>query len=276
MKQERLLPIDLIKVVAMCAVMCLHTQYAYYNEISTLAHFLYISAVVAIPLFFMTSGYLLLGRSNIDYKYAGKKIFGILRFVAIISVAWYAVFSYRHHIGFLGTTVGSLFQKGGMWVFWYFGAMIIIYALLPWINRLYTGHFKSFAYFVAAMFVTATIVFVLNISNDIHIEQHTIQTFRLWNWLLYFCIGGILRKRNFRVSWLAVIALFAINYLFQIQMQPFIDSMSCEFFYPSIPVMVLSIALFVKLKSINSRYLIFVNEGGVRFSCLATPFISRL
>lgn len=74
MKQERLLSIDLIKVVAMCEVMCLHTQYAY-NETSTLAHFLYISAVVAIPLFFMTSGYLLLGRNNVDYQYAGKKKF---------------------------------------------------------------------------------------------------------------------------------------------------------------------------------------------------------
>lgn len=57
MGQKRLLSIDLIKVVAMCAVMCLHTQYAY-SVTSPLAHFLYISAVVAIPLFFMTSGWL--------------------------------------------------------------------------------------------------------------------------------------------------------------------------------------------------------------------------
>lgn len=36
---QRLLSIDLIKIVAMCAVMCLHTQYAFSEE-STLAHFL--------------------------------------------------------------------------------------------------------------------------------------------------------------------------------------------------------------------------------------------
>lgn len=272
MKPERLLSIDLIKVVAMCAVMCLHTQYAY-SETSTLAHFLYISAVVAIPLFFMTSGYLLLGRNNIDYKYAGKKIFGILRFVAIITLVWYAVFGYRHHSGFLNTTIGSLVQRGDMGVFWYFGAMIIIYALLPWLNRLYAEYFRGFVYLTIALFAIASVVFVLNISNDIHIEQHTIQTFRLWNWLLYFCIGGIIRKRNIHVTWLAVIALFAINYLFQIQMLPYMDTRFCEYYYPSLPVMVLCIALFVKLKDIDNRYLNFV-KGGVRFSCLVTPSIS--
>lgn len=272
MKPERLLSIDLIKVVAMCAVMCLHTQ-PLYLENSTLAHFLYISAVVAIPLFFMTSGYLLLGRTNIDYKYAGKKILGILRFVAIITLAWYAVFGYRHHAGFLNSTIGCLFQRGGMGVFWYFGAMIIIYALLPWINKLYTEHFQGFVYLTIALFVTATLVFVLNISNDIHIEQHIILTFRLWNWLFYFCIGGVIRKRDIHIYWIVVIALFAINYLFQIQMLPYMDTLICDYFYPSLPIMLLSIALFVKLKDTDNRHLNFVKGGGVRSSCLVTPSI---
>lgn len=261
MKQERLLSIDLIKVVAMCAVMCLHTQFAY-SEASPLAHFLYISAVVAIPLFFITSGYLLLGRADTTYSYAGRKTCGILRFVAIITLAWYAVYGYRHHTGFLDSTVGSLFQRGPMGVFWYFGAMIIIYALLPGINKLYREHYKRFARLTITLFILASAVFTLNISNGIHIEQHTIQTFRLWNWLLYFCIGGILRKHTFHVNWLTVVPLFAVSYLFQIWMLPYMDTPFCEYFYSSIPIMALSAVLFVVLKGIDDKHLTFVKGGG--------------
>lgn len=264
MGQKRLLSIDLIKVVAMCAVMCLHTQYAY-SGASPLAHFLYISAVVAIPLFFMTSGWLLLGRSDTDCKYAVRKICGILRFVTIITVLWYAVSGYRHHTGLLNTTVGSLFQRGPMSVFWYFGAMIIIYALLPYLNILYREHFRSFISVVFTSFIIASVIFVLNISNGIHIEQHTIQTFRLWNWLFYFCIGGALKKYAIHVSWLLVAFMFAANYLFQMQMLPYMDTQFCEYFYPSLPVMALSIVLFAALRDIDGKWLVSVIGGGKIF-----------
>lgn len=264
MGQKRLLSIDLIKVVAMCAVMCLHTQYAY-SGTSPLAHFLYISSVVAIPLFFMTSGWLLLGRSDTNYKYAFRKIFGILRFVAIITVAWYAVSGYRHHTGLLNTTVGSLLQRGPMGVFWYFGAMIIIYALLPYLNDLYKKHFRSFICVILTSFIIASVVFILNISNEIHIEQHTIQTFRLWNWLFYFCIGGALKKCTIHVNWLLVAFMFAVNYLFQMQMLPYMSTQFCEYFYPSLPVMAFSIVLFVALRDMDGKNLAFVNGGGKIF-----------
>ena len=77
MQKDRNLSIDLIKIVAMFGVMCLHSTHSY----SSLGQFcfadiLYESAVVSMPLFFMVSGYLLIGRENIDYKYSFRKIIG--------------------------------------------------------------------------------------------------------------------------------------------------------------------------------------------------------
>lgn len=70
----RKLLLDLIKIIAMCMVVCLHTTYQFIcsNDIDV-SFILYNSSVVAIPLFFMVSGYLLLGRSNITYKYPIQK-----------------------------------------------------------------------------------------------------------------------------------------------------------------------------------------------------------
>lgn len=55
--KQRNLSIDLIKVIAMFAVIGLHTSKA--SEDWRIANIIYETDVVAIPLFFMVSGYLL-------------------------------------------------------------------------------------------------------------------------------------------------------------------------------------------------------------------------
>lgn len=259
---SRNLKLDFIKLLAMCGVMCLHTQMRYID--SPIAHFLYITAVVSVPLFFMTSGYLLLGKENVDYKYSGKKILGILRFVIIMTVLFYFLSGIRHGSSFIDATLGSLIQKGQLGVYWYFGAMIIIYALLPILNVLFCSRFKVFISIVISLFVISSAVFVLNFTNGIHIEQNTIQTFRLWNWLFYFCLGGLLKRFTFHVSGYAVLFLIIINYLFQINTFHYIDSEFCEYFYPSIPVMLLSVSVFQCIRHTTAN-LNFVNGGGKLF-----------
>ena len=79
MVQQRNLSIDFIKTIAMLGVICLHTTYQYIQPGTFgLADVLYESAVISIPLFFMVSGYLLLGRENLSYKYSLNKILKIL------------------------------------------------------------------------------------------------------------------------------------------------------------------------------------------------------
>jgi len=106
---QRLLSLDFIKLFAMFGVICLHTEMTYYEN--PIARFLYTTAVVSIPLFFMVSGYLLYGKKNVNYQYSLRKMVGILRFVAIMTVVFWLLTGIRHGIPFLHFTVGSLLQK---------------------------------------------------------------------------------------------------------------------------------------------------------------------
>lgn len=63
--------IDLIKIIAMLGVISLHTTHNYLEFFT--GKILYETSVMSIPLFFMCSGYVLLGRQDVDYKYVVKK-----------------------------------------------------------------------------------------------------------------------------------------------------------------------------------------------------------
>ncbi|MBO8437964.1 MAG: acyltransferase family protein [Bacteroidetes bacterium] len=245
--EKRNLSLDLIKFIAMIGVICLHSQ----NISSPISHFLYITAVFSIPLFFMSSGYILLGKTGINYKYSAKKIFGILRFVIIVTISYHLLIGIYRDNPLFESTLGTLLQKGPFSAYWYFGAMIIIYALLPLIDYLYREKEKIFFAVTLFLFVIANVVFILNFTSGIHVEQNTIQTFRLWNWLLYFCLGGIIKRYTLKVNWVVVVMFLLINYIFQIYTAPKLCSLYCEFFYPSLPTIIFSAVSFIYLINIR-------------------------
>lgn len=257
--EQRLLSLDFIKLFAMFGVICLHTEMSFYEN--PLAQFLYMTAVVSIPLFFMVSGYLLYGKKSASYRYSLHKIGGILRFVAIMTVAFWLLTGMRHGDSFLLFTVGSFFQKGKMGIYWYFGAMIILYALFPMLHAMYVRYQKTFIAVTIALCVLSNVIFISKFFGY-QIEEDTIQTFRLWNWLFYFNLGGILRKHKMKSNLVMVIILFAFNYLFQYEITPMMPTIYCEYFYCSLPVMLLSFCLFTYITKIDNSKLQFVSGGG--------------
>lgn len=187
-KKSRNQSIDLVKIIAMFMVMALHT---FIGKTQTLfISCLSIMSGIAIPLFFMVSGFLMWNR-NVDYKYALKKIFGIVRFVAIICLMYYIIFILPKgfdYIDFLKLFFGSFVQRSYMPVFWYFGAMCLIYALLPAIYRfgLRNNNLPIYSFLILMCIVFVT--FILNITIKFE-KSYILQTFRIWNWLFYFMIG---------------------------------------------------------------------------------------
>ena len=142
MQENRNLSIDLVKIVAMFGVMCLHSTHSFaIPNHFCFADVLYESAVVSMPLFFMVSGYLLIGRPNVNYRYSIRKIIGIVRFVSIIVFAYWMILSiYQRNFDFaelVWSLIQPYFQSGKFSIFWYFGAMIIIYVLYPNLNNMY-------------------------------------------------------------------------------------------------------------------------------------------
>ena len=171
-------------------VVGLHVQVGGGLEQSELLRLQYGAELCAIPLFFMVSGYLMQGKMP-NYKYTWRKIFNILKFVLIvIGVSSICTGIFEGH-----PRIHSLYlwfiQRGSYWQFWYFGSMILIYLVAPWICRLMASKYARWGLIITG--ACCTIVFFLN--HYIAFERtYIIQTFRLWNWLFYFMAGAYIKQ----------------------------------------------------------------------------------
>ena len=143
MKAIRSQNIDLIKIIAMFCVIGLHSTYSYVD--TYMGNILYRTSVIAIPLFFMVSGYLVLAKKDVNYNYIFRKCFGIIKYVFLITTVVWIVFGNRTISDYLKTTFGCYLQKGIMGIFWYFGAMLLIYFMTPILNKILYLHNRYFS-----------------------------------------------------------------------------------------------------------------------------------
>ena len=250
---KRNLSIDLIKVLAMFSVLALHSFGARMEW--GLANIFYESAVIGIPVFFMVSGYLLIGKQTVDIKYVCNKICNILRLIFILSIiCWIfmSIESGQFYINyFIWIFKGAFIQNGPLWICWYLASMIIIYSLLPIVNKLFV--FQSYWYTLLFLGVIEVFVFWQNIRNLG--EQNIIQTFRLWNWLFYFLLGGGIKRLHMNINLpvvkILIVFLLIMNVFFQEVMKAMINSPYCEYFYCSVSVILLSALVFLYFTNIK-------------------------
>ena len=198
MVQERNLNIDLIKIIAMILVIGIHSGTQFIIGDIDINRYLKLTLCgTAIPLFFTVSGYLLLGRNNIDWHYSAKKITGIVRFVFVVCWIYWLIMliitQEPHWDKLYKDPLGAFLMGGAFWQFWYFGAMCLIYILYIFINKFYIQNQKLFVRLFILIVVFCTIIHVLNIITPGTIEKKIPQPFRIWNWALYFCLGGTKR-----------------------------------------------------------------------------------
>ena len=147
----------------------------------------------------MSSGYFLLNRGKINWNYPLKKAFSIIRLV----ILWNLVFDILksvfevYSVGKLNIEwldipqdiIKSFLQKGEMGHFWYLGALIIVYILLPWMSQ------KSFESKRFLLFLIGTVCFIIQIISlfiAYPLQADVIQTFRVWTWLFYFLLGSFI------------------------------------------------------------------------------------
>lgn len=186
--------LDLIKVIAMLGVVALHCQLYLPREYHTSYYLSTIVAAFPIPLFFMVSGYLMFGRKP-SIKYSIKKIAKILKFLIEFALIYWLIFRMTDGTSIL---MGlkyvplAMLQEGPLPIFWYLGAMCILYACLPVLNYLDQRYERFLVIFTLFLFVVVNIIFILNCVKGI--DQHVLQSLRVWNWFFYFCLGGVLKK----------------------------------------------------------------------------------
>lgn len=194
--KNRNLSLDLVKVIAMIGVVALHCQLYIPREYSSTFYLSTLASGFPIPLFFMVSGYLMFSREP-NVGYAVKKILKILRFlIEFVGIFWLLTCMPKGSsiINWPKFVALSMLQEGPLPVFWYFGAMCILYALLPLLLYLDRRFPKFLIIFVASLFVIVNLVFVLNCM--VGLDQKIHQSLRVWNWLFYFSLGGLLLKHK--------------------------------------------------------------------------------
>ena len=260
--------VDFIRVIACIAVVGLHT---FPKDLTTVTASMYYLCGFAVPMFFMSSGYFLLNRGEVSYKYAAQKCIGIIRVVflwnAIIfllkfvkQLVWGEDFTINLW-SFAEDFAKSFVQKGTLWQFWYLGALLIIYVLLPILSKMNCRQ-KGVALITCGIISVA--VEAVSFLYGKPLQKYTIQTFRIWTWLFYFLLGAEMPKvKDWFSAHINMICHFAI-YLFStvsiVVYQNYIGSnmilettgvLHAEYFYDSLFEMIWIIFVFTFLLRIN-------------------------
>lgn len=274
MTQERNLNLDFIKILAMVFVIGMHSIANYsIDGININRFFKYTLCGSGIPLFFTVSGYLLLGRKKSDMHYSAKKIWGIIKFVFIVCWIYWLfmlVISHEPHWDKLyKDPLGAFLMGGTFWHFWYFGAMIIIYFVYPFINKIYNENPKTFILLFLFIILFCCLIHIINIILPDTFEKKIPQSLRLWNWLMYFCLGGYIKKNKKKIKWVFVLAS-ALLYLVQIILVKQINPLmfNANYNYCSIITLLNVFCIFQAINSINTQN---ISSGIKQLSPLFLP-----
>ena len=112
------------------------------KDISLINTLFYYVCGFAVPVFFMSTGYILLNRDQINFKYSLRKIISIIRVVCLWSLLFFciemmvgvlknSIAENNFILLFFKILIGGLVQRGRLWQFWYLGALICVYMILP-------------------------------------------------------------------------------------------------------------------------------------------------
>ena len=177
--------------------------------------------------------------------YTQKGVGCLLRFCLIICIPLTIVLSVK--AGYVKLQFPQcLIQRGYIAQFWYFGSMMIIYALLPFLQRVINSRWLS-AILVGGA-TLCSVVFVLNVLYGF--ERQVIQTFRLWNWLFYFLWGAYISKHLDRfklMKWYWIVpSLIAYILFFK-----WVKLGANEYYFCSPVCMVHSTVLFVSMLNLQ-------------------------
>ncbi len=226
-QSERNCNIDLMRIAACVAVVGIH---GFPHNLSLSVASAYYICGFAVPFFFMISGFFLLNRGALSLKYSLRKIIGVLRLVLLWNVIVVVIkgavnFNLYGRSGINLLTlptqcIKSLIQKGNLWQFWYLGALMFIYALMPFFSRLSR---KGKRYLLLVFGTIAIILESVSIISGSSIQINITQTFHIWTWIFYFLLGSemeginsiIASNLSVKLHTVITVAVTVINVVYQ-------------------------------------------------------------
>lgn len=137
---------------------------------------------------------------------AWNVIFGVAEIVHSLYTAEFEV--QEVFIGILKTFVKGFLQSGKFWHFWYFGALALIYLMAPILQRLSRKIGKEKLW--AAAMVCCALIQIASYLYGAPLQKNIRQMFRLWTWIQYFLLGGILADNKKKISPIPVLVMSAV------------------------------------------------------------------
>lgn len=199
---KRIVNLDVLRIFACLGVIGLHS---FDQSVGLLNRIVYMFCSFSVPVFFMISGYTLLSKENASVSYAAKKILALIRIVLLWDVVKYCLYffiSLRIGTfdngswiipGFIKDAYSGLLQEGTHWHFWYLGTLMIIYLVIPILNRICKNN-KVLIVLWAVLLVVCTVIQILSYINGKSLQREVRQTFRLWTAFQYLLLGGIIAR----------------------------------------------------------------------------------
>lgn len=190
-EKKRLFGLDLIKAISIVGVVTLHIFGPFFMHAkgsfdiegdTMFFRVLYYLATPAIPLFFMTNGYLILGKDNLSYKYCLKKIWNLLIPVFVWNlILWIGKSVHTYNgLSYPKIVVSSLIQKGFFFQFWFIGALSIMLFLAPIMNFILNNNYGLYVFVTVLLVIFCGSLDIINHYHGFTIQKNVIQTFRIW------------------------------------------------------------------------------------------------
>ena len=195
--------LDFLRVISMFLVIVIHVANCYFRNYTSISSTSYlfadvfnILARVSVPIFFMISGALLIGKDQSKEKYKAR-----IKRMLIVLGAWTLIYL-LWKVLFLKDPMPNIFyllftpDRAHLWFLY---AIIALYIVLPFINKLAKNlDKKEENYFILLWFIFCGIY--NNIGNMAHTNYYVLPIVAGGYYLGYFMIGSILYNRTSRKS----------------------------------------------------------------------------
>jgi len=201
MSNKRNIGIDILKIISCLGVVVLHFIG---RDSSELNRVLYYAVGFAIPSFFVVHGYFILNRKNNTIEYFCKRILKMI-YIAFLWTCIYDVVrlvtGHSMYNPIYETATAMFWQKGTFYQFWFFGSLIILYMLTPVLSKQVQK--KNIIFLIALIILCAVIDLISTryaLSYGRSVQEYVRQPLRLWTWVLYYYMGGLLRNLKIDIS----------------------------------------------------------------------------
>lgn len=252
-KVERNISLDVLKVLSCFSIVALHIFGRKNNLLNGIVYYI---STFAIPIFFMVNGFLLMRKKEISYKYIVKKIYKILKIIFFWNILLaVALFVFKHKIQNPFIEVArNLIQNGIFSQFWFFGALIIIYLMLPILHK--KLDLKKHKSLLLILLIICVIIDIINIicglKNENIFTEKIIQTFRLWTWLFYFLLGGYIGRYQIEIKYKKIdrILIFMVILvdIYQYIVGKYIfKRFQAEYFYDNLFIVIYVLLIWMKI-----------------------------